>query len=101
LDVHHVLKRAQGGSDFALDRLVALCRACHDRTDASYAKGRLVVRPLGDGRFAFMVMRGAGKWGAEVEDQWESLGSLSAGGHDALIGGFAHVGKTGEKQSAC
>jgi len=25
LDVHYVLKRAQGGSDFDLDRLVAFC----------------------------------------------------------------------------
>jgi hypothetical protein len=25
LEVHHVVKRAQGGSDFDLDRLVALC----------------------------------------------------------------------------
>jgi len=28
LDVHHVIKRSRGGSDFDLDRLVALCRAC-------------------------------------------------------------------------
>ncbi len=26
LDVHHVVKRSQGGSDFDLDQLVALCR---------------------------------------------------------------------------
>ena len=25
LEVHHLVKRAQGGSDFELDRLVALC----------------------------------------------------------------------------
>src|SRR5262249_37767032 len=43
LEVHHVQKRSQGGSDFDLDRLVALCRACHARTDAPYASGRLVV----------------------------------------------------------
>jgi len=53
LDVHHVVKRAQGGSDFDLDHLVALCRRCHDLTDASYTKGRLVVIPLGDGAFCF------------------------------------------------
>ncbi len=28
LDVHHVVKRSQGGSDFDLDQLVALCRRC-------------------------------------------------------------------------
>ena len=53
LDVHHVVKRAQGGSDFNLDLLVALCRPCHDRTDAPAARGRLVVIPLGSGRFRF------------------------------------------------
>ena len=99
LDVHHVLKRAQGGSDFDLDHLLALCRACHERTDAPYARGRLVVTPLGGGRFTFAVLRGAGKWGAEVVDQWESLGSPSAGGEDAMVRDFAHVGKAMEPEA--
>ncbi len=73
LDVHHVMKRAQGGSDFDLDRLVALCRPCHEWTDAPYVRGRLVVQPLGAGRFAFALMRGPGKGATEVLDQWESL----------------------------
>jgi hypothetical protein len=52
--VHHVVKRAQGGSDFELDQLVALCR--HAQTDAPYARGRrLVMTPLGDGRFAVQL----------------------------------------------
>jgi len=34
LEVHHVAKRAQGGSDFELDRLVALCPRFHAQTDA-------------------------------------------------------------------
>jgi len=62
LEVHHVVKRAQGGSDFDLDRLVALCRACHAQTDAPYARGRLVINPLGGGRFTFEVIRGIDKW---------------------------------------
>ena len=33
-----------GGSDFELDRLVALCPPCHVRTDASDARGRLIIR---------------------------------------------------------
>ena len=53
LDVHHLVKRSQGGSDFDLDQLVALCRACHGQTDARWVKGRLVIRPLGGGRFVF------------------------------------------------
>jgi len=57
LDVHHVVKRAQGGSDFDLDQLVALCRWCHDQTDAPYLRGRLVVTALGDGQFHFDVVR--------------------------------------------
>ena len=62
LEVHHVVKRAQGGSDFDLDRLVALCPACHAQTDAPYARGRLVVTPLGHGRFTFDVVKGRDKW---------------------------------------
>ena len=62
LEVHHVVKRAQGGSDFELDRLVALCPPCHAQTDAPYARGRLVITPAGDGRFTFAVIRGGDKW---------------------------------------
>jgi 5-methylcytosine-specific restriction endonuclease McrA len=62
LDVHHVLKRAQGGSDFDLDRLVALCRRCHDLTDAPYIKGRLVVTSLADGAFRFERLWRSTKW---------------------------------------
>ena len=58
LEVHHVVKRAQGGSDFDLDRLVALCPLCHAQTDAPYARGRLVITPLGGGRFTSAVIRG-------------------------------------------
>ncbi len=62
LDVHHVTKRAQGGSDFDLDRLIALCRDCHAQTDAPFRQGRLVITPLGEGRFHFEVRRGDSKW---------------------------------------
>jgi hypothetical protein len=57
LDVHHVIKRSQGGSDFDLNHLVALCRWCHDQTDAPYERGRLVVTALGDGQFRFDVIK--------------------------------------------
>ena len=36
---HHVVKCAQGGSDWYLEALVALCRWCHDQTDAPYERG--------------------------------------------------------------
>jgi hypothetical protein len=58
----HVVKRAQGGSDFDLDRLVALCPPCHVQTDAPYARGRLIITALGAGRFTAEVTRGADKW---------------------------------------
>ncbi len=100
LDAHHILKRAQGGSDFDLDHLVALCRACHDRTDAPYARGRLVVTPLGAGRFAFALVRGVGKGAGEVIDRWESLwppnGEPSDGSRSGLCpSGQIHRGVTG------
>jgi len=66
LEVHHVIKRTQGGSDFDLDRLVALCPSCHAQTDAPYLRGRLVITPLGQGRFTFTVVRGTDKWATRV-----------------------------------
>ncbi len=94
LEVHHVCKRAQGGSDFDLDQLVALCRACHSRTDAPYAQGRLMVTVLGGGRFVFELVQGRGKGTADVVDRWNSLWPLK-GDDDARAdsGVFAHVGK--------
>ncbi len=62
LEVHHVVKRAQGGPDFDLDRLVALCRPCHGQTDTPYACGRLVITALAQGRLTFEVIQGADKW---------------------------------------
>ena len=76
LDVHHVVKRSQGGSDFDLDQLVALCRWCHDQTDAPYERGRLVVTAVGAGQFTFEVVQRAGR------------GPLKPGPT------FAHVGKS-------
>jgi 5-methylcytosine-specific restriction endonuclease McrA len=67
LDVHHVLKRSQGGSDFDRDRLVALCRWCHEQTDAPYERGRLVVTALGDGQFRFDVVKLAARKSAASE----------------------------------
>ena len=57
-EIPRVLKRLQGGSDFDLDRLVAVCPPCHAQTDAPYARGRLVITPLGAGRFTVEVIRG-------------------------------------------
>src|SRR5260370_1120781 len=62
LEVHRVVKRGQGGSDFDLDHLVALCTPCHAQTDVPYLQGRLVITPLSEGRFTCEVTRGADKW---------------------------------------
>jgi hypothetical protein len=59
LEVHHVVKRAPGGPDFDLDRLVALCPPCHTQTDAPYTRGRLVISPLRAGRFTIEVQYSA------------------------------------------
>src|SRR5258708_10565047 len=59
LEAHHVVKRAQEGSDFDLDRLAALCPPCHTQTDATYRRGRLVITPPRGGRFAVEVIRAA------------------------------------------
>jgi 5-methylcytosine-specific restriction endonuclease McrA len=61
LDVHHVVKRSHGSSDFDLDLLVALCRWCHDQTDAPYERGRLVVSALGDGVFRLDIIKRAAR----------------------------------------
>jgi hypothetical protein len=81
LDVHHVVKRSQGGSDFDLDLLVALCRWCHDQTDAPYERGRLVVTALGAGQFTFEVVARVGP-----------------GTPPARVPAFAHVGKNSALQ---
>ena len=73
LDVHHVVKRSQGGSDFDLDRLVALCRRCHDLTDAPYRHGRLVITPVGDGGVQCARIWRTSKWDAiDAEEAWPS-----------------------------
>jgi len=61
LEVHHVVKRSKGGSDFDRNQLIALCRDCHARTDAPFRQGRLVITPLGDGRFSCQVRHGDSK----------------------------------------
>jgi 5-methylcytosine-specific restriction endonuclease McrA len=59
LEVHHVVKRSQAGSDLDLDLLVALCRWCHDQTHAPNERGRLVVTALGAGQFTCEVVQRA------------------------------------------
>ena len=57
LDVHHVVKRSAAPRRVMdLDNAVTLCRACHDRTDWPYAKGRLVATAQGAGRFTFQIV---------------------------------------------
>jgi len=64
VDPHHVVKRSAGGPLSDPSNLVAVCRACHDRTDFDYATGRLVVTPLGAERFDFRIVTAANKFAA-------------------------------------
>jgi hypothetical protein len=57
LDPNHVRKRGQGGTDDGDTNVVVLCRwGCHRRCDAPYRDGRLLIAPLGAGRFCFRVV---------------------------------------------
>src|SRR5712691_6107141 len=71
LDVHHVVKRSQGGSDFDLDQLVALCRWCHNQTDAPYERGRLLVTATGDGQFRFDVVKETASGAPAIETTFD------------------------------
>jgi hypothetical protein len=74
--VHHVVKRSQGGSDFDLDRLVALCRWCHDQTDAPYERGRLVVIASGAGHFTFEIVQRSGRGSLKPNPTFAHVGKI-------------------------
>ncbi len=100
LDVHHMVKRSQGGSDFDLDQLVALCRWCHDQTDAPYQRGRLIVTALGAGQFTFEVVQRAGPGTRSVRvptfAHWGKIHPSEDDRDSLVLEGvrFAHGGKT-------
>jgi len=48
LDIHHLRKRAQGGTETP-ENLVALCRDCHRATDLPTGQKRLEIHPFIDG----------------------------------------------------
>lgn len=66
LDLHHVVKRSQGGADEPRN-LTRLCRGHHDATDGAYARGRLVVTPLDGERFRFEEVWALSKWEARAK----------------------------------
>lgn len=68
-DVHHVQKRSTGGKARrpyldSPENLISLCRSCHTRTDAPYALGRLVIQPLGLGKFQSEIVYASDKFAA-------------------------------------
>lgn len=63
-DVHHVVPRSLGGPDVFWN-LIAICRFHHDQVDEAFANGRLVIAPLGEGVFAWQLVRKPGKWIAD------------------------------------
>jgi len=62
LDVHHVIKRSQGGGLMDPHNAVTLCRQCHDRTDAPYTQGRLVIKWAPPDRFFYDVVYAPSKF---------------------------------------
>ena len=60
-DPHHVVKRSAGGADVP-SNVIHLCRPCHDRTDAPFALGRLVIETWGAGVFVCSVVTKADKF---------------------------------------
>mgnify|MGYP001566899228 CR=1 FL=1 len=67
-DYHHVQKRSQGGPDTG-DNVLAICRDHHDRTDWPYKRGRLVIRPLGEGRFECAIVTAPDKFSLPLVQQ--------------------------------
>ncbi len=52
LDLHHVIKRSQGGAD-TIENLIPLCRPCHNATDYPSGKDQRLVIQRGTGFFTF------------------------------------------------
>ena len=48
------------------DYVMAICRACHERVDWPYLRGRLEILPLGAGRFACAIVTAPDKWAARA-----------------------------------
>ena len=65
MEIHHVVKRSQGGTDEP-SNLLRLCQRHHAVTDSAYAVGRLVVTRLGEQRFLFEEVWALSKWDARA-----------------------------------
>ena len=98
LDVHHVVKRSQGGSDFDLDGLVALCRWCHDQTDAPYERGAARGDPVGRRSVYVRGRRAGGTWhspgrGCSICPRGQKLSPSTITVARPRWGRCAHLGK--------
>lgn len=78
LDVHHVVPRSAKRDD-SPSNAACLCRVHHRMTEAPYLCGRLVIEPLGKGRFRFTRVWAADKWAARRERE-EARGDAVSGG---------------------
>ena len=64
-EVEHAQSAGRGGED-SENNCWGTCRVCHRWKEAPFAKGRLVVRPLGDGQFRWEEWKGPDKWTAHL-----------------------------------
>lgn len=81
LDPEHVQARSAGGPD-SWANIAVLCRRHHRMTESAFIHGRLLVDPLGDGRFRFRLVRADDKV-AFARGRFELLAPEKIGGRAA------------------
>ena len=77
LDPEHAVPRSAGGSD-AWQNVWMSSRRAHRMKEAAFDQGRLLVEPLGDGRFHFRLVRARDKF-AYARGEYELLGERVGG----------------------
>lgn len=81
LDPEHALPSGRGGAD-AWMNISVLCRRHHRMKESDFAHGRLLIEPLGDGRFRFRLVRADSKT-AFAQGRFELLAVEKIGGRAA------------------
>lgn len=66
-DHHHLVKPRR--QNHAADKIVHVCRGCHDRMDWPYARGRFCFLAAKGGRFIFRVLFASSKFALRGQGQ--------------------------------